>query len=691
MNLPIRTCLAALSLSSFATSFASALQLAPLTTFGTNGNGTILPGERSYLTSDGSRYQRGMAFNPATGHLLIVNRSPIGAETINIIDAATGEDVGVLNVCCPTFGGSASFLYNMIGVADDGAIYIGNLTTAAGAVTFNLYRWASETNAQTVVYSGDPRNGNPAAGSARWGDTLIVRGSGINTEALIATQSGTLAAMLKPADSSMAIFTATTLTTSLPGGGIGYALAFGPGNTFYGKGASGEGNPLDWLSYDLIAGATITLQTNGVNQFPGRIGALAAQVTSNLLAAIEMTSGTNADLVRLYSIANTPTPPTFLDREIVATATNANSIFAGAVTFGRSNVYTLNSDNGIAAFTIAEGIDSLPPVVFQGPQSRITQITSNVVFTVGADGSLPLPYQWYFNATNLLAGATNLSLTLTNVTIGNAGLYSVVVTNIQGSVTSSVAVLTVLPNFGNLLVYDPFAYTLGTMLPGLGEWTMTSAAANGAVEAGNLHVPGLAAPVGDRYTWTNNSSVRKPFGQYSAGEVYCSFAFRLDTASTSTANETFAGFSFGTSTTFPLKFNIIGDGAGGYQLGIYKGGGTSGNGSIDANQTFIAGQTIFVVGRYSFREGGANDICDLWINPVRPPLAQALRPRQTSPGPGMARPKRPGRSLTASSGAGRAQATPSAFPMNCGLASVGRKSHRRGRRCLRSATRARLR
>src|SRR5262245_16748553 len=103
MNPTFRAHLAALSLSLLALP-AFAQQLTPLTTFGVNGNGTILPGERSYLTADGTRLQRGMAFNPATGHLLIVNRSPIGAETINIIDAATGADIGTLDTCCPAFG-----------------------------------------------------------------------------------------------------------------------------------------------------------------------------------------------------------------------------------------------------------------------------------------------------------------------------------------------------------------------------------------------------------------------------------------------------------------------------------------------------------------------------------------------------------------------------------------------------------
>jgi hypothetical protein len=53
-------------------------------------------------------------------------------------------------------------------------------------------------------------------------------------------------------------------------------------------------------------------------------------------------------------------------------------------------------------------------------------------------------YQWFFNQTNLIAADTNLStLSLTNIQLTNKGYYSVIVTNLYGSVTSVVASLTV--------------------------------------------------------------------------------------------------------------------------------------------------------------------------------------------------------------------------------------------------------
>jgi hypothetical protein len=61
---------------------------------------------------------------------------------------------------------------------------------------------------------------------------------------------------------------------------------------------------------------------------------------------------------------------------------------------------------------------------------------------VAASG-IPSPsYQWSFNGTNI-AGATSNILPLSNVQSSNAGSYSVLITNLAGSVTSSNALLIV--------------------------------------------------------------------------------------------------------------------------------------------------------------------------------------------------------------------------------------------------------
>ncbi|MGA2174598.1 MAG: immunoglobulin domain-containing protein [Verrucomicrobiota bacterium] len=83
-----------------------------------------------------------------------------------------------------------------------------------------------------------------------------------------------------------------------------------------------------------------------------------------------------------------------------------------------------------------------PPSITVQPASEAAGIGYSAAFTVTADGTDPLSYQWQFDGTNL-SGATDSILTLTNVSTNEAGNYTVVVTNNYGSVTSAVAALTV--------------------------------------------------------------------------------------------------------------------------------------------------------------------------------------------------------------------------------------------------------
>ncbi|HXC97733.1 MAG TPA: LamG-like jellyroll fold domain-containing protein, partial [Verrucomicrobiae bacterium] len=95
---------------------------------------------------------------------------------------------------------------------------------------------------------------------------------------------------------------------------------------------------------------------------------------------------------------------------------------------------------------------SAPPVVTSQPQNQTVVAGNSASFSVNANGSQPLSYQWQLNQTNISvltnATATNATLMLTNVPLDQSGsLYSVVISNLAGSTNSSNAVLTVLaPN-----------------------------------------------------------------------------------------------------------------------------------------------------------------------------------------------------------------------------------------------------
>jgi len=86
---------------------------------------------------------------------------------------------------------------------------------------------------------------------------------------------------------------------------------------------------------------------------------------------------------------------------------------------------------------------SLPAITNQ-PVSRNAAVGTSATFAVSANGSAPLSYRWRFNGLSVSnAIATNTTLLLTNVQLSASGGYSVIVSNPVGSVTSTVATLTV--------------------------------------------------------------------------------------------------------------------------------------------------------------------------------------------------------------------------------------------------------
>jgi polygalacturonase len=104
--------------------------------------------------------------------------------------------------------------------------------------------------------------------------------------------------------------------------------------------------------------------------------------------------------------------------------------------------YSLNT-NTTGQVNLVVSTSSSPPSITNQPAGQIVLAGSNATFTVGAAGTVPLGYQWRLNATNSVAGGTNVSLIISNAQPSNAGGYFVIVTNTYGSATSSTAVLQV--------------------------------------------------------------------------------------------------------------------------------------------------------------------------------------------------------------------------------------------------------
>ena len=109
------------------------------------------------------------------------------------------------------------------------------------------------------------------------------------------------------------------------------------------------------------------------------------------------------------------------------------------IAFGMNRVFEIA---GGTFHSVALRSAPLTPVIIQRPVDQYQPPGGSVTFDAQGMGVAGIAYQWQFSGASV-AGATNTTLTLTNVNSGTQGNYQVVVIDGNGSVTSSPAILTV--------------------------------------------------------------------------------------------------------------------------------------------------------------------------------------------------------------------------------------------------------
>ncbi len=115
-----------------------------------------------------------------------------------------------------------------------------------------------------------------------------------------------------------------------------------------------------------------------------------------------------------------------------------------------------------------------PPVITSQPSGTTNLAGTTATFSVNTVGAVPMTYQWQKNGANMPVGGTvsgAITLTLTNVQDADAASYAVVITNVDGGVTSSPAMLVVVDG-PPVITSQPAS---STALPG-GTATFTVAA-----------------------------------------------------------------------------------------------------------------------------------------------------------------------------------------------------------------------
>jgi hypothetical protein len=197
------------------------------------------------------------------------------------------------------------------------------------------------------------------------------------------------------------------------------------------------------------AGATTFAKNPSVNPVPGNVGApfqmtftyigtpslpqsyrVTGQLPPGLRFNVALTSGSLIVRGQPVIISGTPTE-----------AGNYTITVQGFGLAGNGLPETIN-------FAITGDAPAVAPTITRQPASQTVGAGTNATFTVTATGTPAPAFQWWRNG-QPIAGATAATLPLPAVQAGDAGTYSVVVTNAGGSVTSSAATLTVFtPNPG---------------------------------------------------------------------------------------------------------------------------------------------------------------------------------------------------------------------------------------------------
>jgi hypothetical protein len=402
--------------------------------------------------------ERGLAYNPKTGHVLLVSRNTAtGTDGPNgcgvaVLDGSTGTYLKQLNLTLldgsAITAGPGLFKLNLVDIADDGAIYACNLTTDSSANNLAVYRWADEDASPTVAY-----NSNPAGTGFRMrvGDTFRVRNSGAGTQ-IIASQNNAIATLDIGGGTNVVLLTTTdgtnftSIRLAVPGivtGDLRLGLSFGCGDDFYGSTTAAGNTQMRYAGFNVTSGATTLLATYLLNNpAVATVGPIGIDIPNQRVIG-NATSGTagNPHSMNLYDFAMlAPSPATnfILDRKVFGTANSAFGTGAIDFTPDGTRLFTLDTANGIVAFSLAPRLAA--PVICANPQANIVPELGSLGFmSVGVVGS-PLHYQWRFNGSPM-PNATNRTLDISNVQASKLGYYSVIVTNAMGSATSTAAVL----------------------------------------------------------------------------------------------------------------------------------------------------------------------------------------------------------------------------------------------------------
>lgn len=239
-----------------------------------------------------------------------------------------------------------------------------------------------------------------------------------------------------------------------------------------------------------------------------------------------VTALTIDNVVIMHTASDVPTPPTITSQPAAAAASVGDTVQFGVVAVGaapltyewfrgttpipNSNAATLTltnvqfADAGDYRVIVSNDLGSAtsntatltvtaaptPVAITAQPASLTRNVGEAATFSVTATGSAPISYQWRRNGADI-PGATAATYAIASVLPGDAGDYTVFVSNAGGTATSNVATLLVnIPGGAVQIVADSFTdgNRTGQSPPHSLAWFVSAASSNATVTNGAVTI-----------------------------------------------------------------------------------------------------------------------------------------------------------------------------------------------------------
>jgi hypothetical protein len=278
----------------------------------------------------------------------------------------------------------------------------------------------------------------------------------------------------------------------------------GPSLQRIAPGAYGN-DPINWQA---------AVPTPGIDFVPGAAPAITSHPQSRTIIAYQDVT---------FTVAATGQAPLFyqwlFNGDPILSATNAVLTLTNVQPnqAGRYHAVVYNAA-GSAASADAQLFVRIPAFIQQQPQSVTNIPGRNINFTVAAIGTGPLRYRWHFNGVPItnLPTATNATLTVTNIQPSSEGLYTVVITDNVGPVTSAPARLRVV--IPPVVIQPPLSQAV---VPG-STVTLSVVVSNGAtlplayrLRRNSVTLPQTLIVLNQNAAFFTITNVQAPFTNYS--------------------------------------------------------------------------------------------------------------------------------------------------------------------------------